>query len=108
MSKDVQKSSKAEFISNLAAQMTENLGREVTKKEARDALIALEDVFQGYQAAAAAEQAEIQVQMFGGTVKFVFIPEHESRNPRTGDVVTVPNRVAVRLNTAPKNSDGLI
>ena len=108
MSKEVQKSSKSEFISNLAAQMTENLGREVTKKEARDALVAFEDVFYGYQAAAAAEKSEIQVQMFGGTVKFVFIPEHESRNPRTGDAVTVPDRVAVRLNTAPKNADSLI
>ena len=103
MSETIIKSSKDDFITNLQAQLKEVTGEEVTKKQARESLTALEALFEGYKNYAAAEKASVHVQVFGGTLKFQFIAAHESRNPRTGQPVQVPDRTAVRLSTAPKN-----
>ena len=99
---------KDEFVGHLAEQMTEEYGRDVTKKEARDALAAMEQLMESIKKAAANERDEIQLQLFGGNIRSVFIEAHEGRNPRTGDKVQVPDRVAMRLNTAPKNVTDLI
>ena len=99
------KEPKSELCAKIVQKMQENFDVTVTKKLTTQFVQALEElVTKDYVAAAVENNEDIQIHMFSSILKVQLIAAHPSRDPRNGNDVQVPLRVAVRLNTPPRDA----
>lgn len=99
------KYAKDDFVTDLQAKLAADHKLQVTKENLSIILNSAGDIItKDMTASAAQNQAEIQLILFNATFKAQFHPACTSKNPKTGDVVEVPNRTQVKFSTERKNA----
>lgn len=97
---------KDQVLTNIVEKYKIVHGQDITKKVVTDVISAMEKLItEDYVAAVVENKEDLHFSLLNTTMKVVFIPEHKSRNPRTGEPVDVPNRWALRLSSSPKNAE---
>ena len=79
---------------------------DITKTKIREIIKGFERIIRHEMGAIAIENKAGSKMLFaGGTLKVLFKKEHKSMNPKTGEEVTVPDRLSYKWSAAPINTD---